>query len=229
MNNPPDHINIVTPQWEAAYTLDNTAAPPTIKPISQRDAPWRHRTLGFSTYTIGGMGCALTCASMVARLIDDTLTPDKLQDLLKPAGGFWQANLNWAAIPQVVPGLTFDGITNWSNTSADVDFIKAHLIAHPLILWVDFQPGGSQDSHFVLGLRWLDNYDDVEIIDPWDGYTGRLLMHYSIVGAPNSTIARWVYGARPLYVQAAQVRAAAQFSALTAAPQFDDWPEKYKP
>jgi hypothetical protein len=199
---------------------------PPVEALSQRYRDWRSVLLGFSQYTIGSQGCALTGASMVARLIDTTLTPPVLQERLKPVGGFWHANLNWAAVPQVVPGLTFDGITNWADSPADMDAIKAHLAQHPLILWIDYTPGGAQQSHFVLALQYLDEYDDIMIADPWDGYSGRMLLRYGLQGW---TAQRAIYGMRPLYVTTEQAPAAARFSALAASPQFDDYPEVYKP
>jgi len=207
---PPEFRPDVTPRAEA---------------LSQRDPRWKSAILGFSSYSIGAQGCALTCAAMIARLVNPALYPVALQDLLKPAGGFWQANLNWATVPRVVPGLTFDGITNWEHGGADVDAIIAHLEQHPLILWIDYTPGGGQQSHFVLGLEYLPDFEDIVIADPWDGYTGRLLFRYGLTGW---TLARAIYGMRPLYQTEIAHIAAASYIAQTIPDAFDDFPEPYK-
>ncbi len=146
--------------------------------------------------------------------------------MLKPAGGFWHANLNWAAIPRVVPGLFFDGITNWQNTGADMDTVITELEEHPLVLWIDYKPGGGQESHFVLGLEYLPEFEDVLIADPIDGYTGRLLFRYAL---PGWTLERAIYGMRPLYVVKKSYAAAASY--IVAAERkdaFDNFPEPYR-
>jgi hypothetical protein len=195
---------------------------PQVEPLSQRDPRWRSTILGFSSYSIGSQGCALTCAAMIARLVNPDLTPPALQDLLKPAGGFWQANLNWAAVPRVVSGLTFEGITNWESGAANVGEIITQLEEHPLILWIDYAPGGGQQSHFVLGLEYLPDFEDIVIADPWDGYTGRLLFRYGLTGW---TLARAIYGMRPLYPVATTHAAAASYVAQVTRDAFDDFPE----
>jgi len=198
--------------------------PSKIEPLAQIDPRWRAIKLGLSNYTIGAQGCALTCAAMVCRQLDTTLHPDVLQNLLKPAGGFWRANLNWAAIPRVVDGIVFDGITNWKDDPADIPAVIDHLLDHPLILWIDYRPGGDQQSHFVLGLEYLPEFNDILIADPVDGYTGRLLLRY---GLPNWALERAIYGMRPLYTSEPAHAAAAVYSASCAGPQFDDYPDKY--
>ena len=233
----PESLYIVTPtDWgEYGLVAAGGGIPPAFRPapdsarveaLSQRDLRWKTTALGFSNYTIGAQGCALTCAAMIARMVDETLFPPQLQELLKPAGGFWQANLNWAAVPRVVPGLIFEGITNWEGVPADVENVKAHLAEHPLILWVDFTPGGAQQTHFVLATAYLPDYDDVLIADPWDGYSGRLLLRY---GGPGWTLARALYGMRPLYAVAPTRALAASYVALATptTQAFDDYPDKY--
>lgn len=199
---------------------------PQVEALSQRDPRWSNVLLGHSAYTIGSQGCALTCAAMIARMVDPTLYPPQLQDLLKPAGGFWHANLNWAAVPRVVPGLVFEEITNWEDTGADMSDIITQLEEHPLILWVDFSPGGNLNSHFVLGIEYLPEFEDILIADPWDGYTGRLLFRY---GLPGWTLARAIYGMRPLYAADRQHAAASSYIAIAEhRDAFDDFPDKYE-
>lgn len=233
-----DYIYVVTDTDWYEYQLVATGGgvPPAfrhaggtgwqVEPLSQRDPRWKGTLLGFSDYTIGAQGCALTCASMVARLVDATLYPPQLQELLKPVGGFWKANLNWAAVPRAVAGLTFEGITNWERISAPVEMIKAHLAEHPLILWVDSSPGGEQQSHFVLATAYLPDADDVLIADPWLGDMVPLRTRY---GREGWSLARAIYGMRPLYAVTGARAAAVSYAAL-ASPQanvFDDFPDEY--
>ena len=165
-------------------------------PLAQREPAWRDDLLGFSNLTLGGWGCALTCASMVCRTVDWAFTPETLNVELRDVNGFYGAHLDWSVIPQVVPGLKFDGIVNWTNGPADMAAIYGHLERHPLIVWVDFDPGGGHNTHFVLV---TERYGDTDLLclDPWDGYEGRLLLRY---GLRDWTLERAIYGMRPLYV-----------------------------
>ena len=221
----PAYLDLSSPTETVRYFPEDHAPPPpqppTVPPLSQRDPRWKNVLLGHSYYTIGSQGCALLIASMACGML-----PLELQDLLKPAGGFWRANLNWVAIPQVVPGMAFDGITNWADRPADVAAVIAELAQHPTGLWIDYSPGGSQNSHFVLGLRYLEEFEDIEIIDPWDGAIVRLLSRYAITGWD---LGRALYGMRPLYrvADTPAAMAAADFVAQSAEPQFDNFPEEY--
>ena len=183
-------------------TIKITVAPCTpntehgINPMSQRDKRWRDTLLGHSTYyTIGSAGCALTCAAMICSQVDGSITPDGLQQMLLPKGGFWQANLNWAIVPEVMPQIVFDGIINWMDEPADIVAVATELDLRPTILWVDFYPGGGFNTHFVVATEMLE--DDIMIIDPWDGYQGRLLTRYA---QDSWSLERAIYGMRKLYV-----------------------------
>jgi hypothetical protein len=193
--------------------------------LSQRDPAWRDIPLGHSSfYTIGSAGCALVCATLVARELEADLTPVVLQDRLKDAGGFWRANLNWAAVPRVVPGLYFAGITNWKSEPADIDAVYSWLDQGPVILWVDFSPGGVHNTHFVLAIERTEDDNDLLIIDPWYGAMGPLLLMYGLRGW---TLERAVYGMRPLM----KVNSQHEIALVTTvtAEEVDSWPEPYTP
>ena len=190
---------------------------PQVVPLSQRDPRWRNVPLGHSThYTIGSAGCALCCATMVAGMVELGITPAELQDRLLLSNGFYGANLNWAAVPRVVPDLDFGGIINWVNGPADMGVVYEHLDDHPVILWVDFHPGGGQNTHFVMAFAGFG--DDLLIADPWDGYTGNLLLRYAL---DDWDLARAIYGIRPLYVTPG-----GPVDTERVAIAVDSWPEK---
>lgn len=174
---------------------------PVIERLSMRDARWRGKKLGQSNYTIGNMGCALTCAAMVAGT-----TPDSMNDLLVQNGGFSGACLKWEAVPPLYPQLEYagpadrsrDGPLVWMRVAADLQRIRSELAIAPSIMEVDFRPGGAFDMHFVLALA-LEG-DDVRIIDPWDGVETKLLARYATTG---SNLGRSIYGLRLLRMKGA--------------------------
>jgi len=161
----------------------------------QRDPRWANEYLGHSKLTIGGWGCALTCAAMLGSQYDSNITPLSLQERIKPHNGFSGAYLNWKAVSTVVPELDYNGTINWQNAAADMKSVRLHLKSYPVILWVDAKPGGIQNSHFVVAVDYDEDKDDVLIIDPYDGSMVWLLQRY---GLPGTQLARWIYGMRLL-------------------------------
>jgi len=61
--------------------------------------------------------------------------------------------------------------------------------------------------------------DDIEIIDPWDGFTGMMLQRYG--GTPR-TLERWIYGIRP-FIKTNEDLA---FAKSSSGDCVDQWPKK---
>jgi hypothetical protein len=108
-----------------------------------------------------------------------SLTPKTLNDYLRNNSGYTNGNLiYWAKVSGLIPELQFRDYKKWQNIEADLPHIISELEKHPVILQVDFRPGGALDTHFVLALRYTDN--DIDIIDPWDGSQTKLLRRYAL-------------------------------------------------
>lgn len=183
-----------------------------IMPYCQRDYDEK---LGFSKWTISQQGCALTCAAMMLSFYGYKDEPPALQEKIKPSG-FRGAYINWYAVAANY-GMEFSGIVNWPRalTDNDLDSVRDKLREGPVILWVDFRPGGSQQTHFVLGTQWMG--DDIRIIDPWDGFSGMMLKRY---GDKRQGLRRWLYGMRP-FQKASE--SPVSFSGKAIPEVYDDW------
>jgi len=187
--------SLMVGDWQA-LGLDVPFVPSVPRPapqaFSQRDPRWANIRLGSSAYTMGGAGCAVTAAAMVASVVQPGITPLWLMEWLNVNFGFTGGGLiYWGKVAEAVPGLTFVGYHLWRSVPADLARLTLALHAGPQVIQVDFHPDtGALDSHFVTALRLLDGGEDVEIIDPWTGETGALLSLYS---APGWTLARAVY------------------------------------
>jgi len=173
---------------------------PSLKRYSQRDPRWANYVLaeeGGIRYTIGSVGCYITCVAMVASLAGYTDTPPEVAEKLRAVGaldGRWLSRPH--LIPKAYPRLTFHGIRDWRTRPADIREIRQWLDIAPLILEVEFRPGGPpppHDQHFVLALRFTDDGEDLIIVDPWDGEEARLLRRYA---KPLWDLTRAIYGAR---------------------------------
>jgi len=175
---------------------------PAVVPLAQLDPRWSSKPLGKNTgCTIGSDGCALTCLTMLATMLDPSITPDALHSVILPIGGMNGAYLAWGVIAQLYPRLVYDGMINWNGLVPESGLSKIHscLDVCPTPLWVDYNPNTAvQDTHFVLGLEMVK--DDIRIIDPIDGYTGMLRQRYGRRGQWD--LARAIYGIRMFHLAA---------------------------
>jgi hypothetical protein len=177
--------------------------PPTgnsLVPYSQRDPRWSSIEI-YPGYTLGGVGCLITCVSMVASLAGYDDTPDEVLSNLKTAGAM---RAQYLAHPEKIPSayknLEWLGARDWRKKAADLDNLKDLLSYGPVIIEVEFKPGGDPpptDQHFVLAKGFTENDQDLEIIDPWDGAETRLLERYAL---SQWNLKRAIYGARLLFV-----------------------------
>ncbi len=181
-------------------------APVEITAYSQRDARWRADTMGGTTQTIGSYGCAMVCAAMVhSKGKSVSATPQYMNAYLTKHGGYNivnhnEAHLAWDRLPGLYRELIWLGRKDWVGVpvpQSELDALIDKLLDHPVILWVDFYPGGGFNTHFVLGTG-VTGGGDIEIIDPWDGARTRLLERYA---RNDWDLTRAIYGYRELIVR----------------------------
>jgi GH25 family lysozyme M1 (1,4-beta-N-acetylmuramidase) len=159
-----------------------------IKPLSQRDTRWASHKLGYSYYTIGGYGCLITAISMILNWYGKQTDPAQLNDALVRVGGFTGANLYWNAIAQVQPDVYLAKAIDCYYIPAPLHEIDALLADDvPVLVHVDFTPGGAVDQHWVLIVG--KSGSDYIINDPWTGEQGSFRTRY---GDP----ARWIFRIR---------------------------------
>lgn len=160
--------------------------------FSQRNPRWASELMLPSTRTVGGSGCAMVSACIIATRVDPTLTPLELNRRLSANGGYTAGGLlYWRKVEEAVPGLRFVAYNTWRTTpkpDADITLVRAVLERGPCVIQIDHIPGGDLDTHFVVGIRMLGD-DDVEIIDPWYGDTTTLKTRYWRGSLPQSIFA----------------------------------------
>lgn len=197
------------PPWTAsintllnlANRLEQNLTPTALTPYSQRDPRWRDCEYA-PGYTLGRYGCYITCVTMLASLAGYTDTPPQAAANLKHAKAITGSYLKYPErIPTVYPNLKWSGSLDWRDKPADLPRLKQELESGPVIIEVEFRPGGTAppiDQHFVLAKSFTADEHDLLIIDPWDGATTRLLERYAL---DHWDLARTIYGARLLKVK----------------------------
>lgn len=183
---------------------------PSFPAYWQRNPQWAGNRLGPDAGggTLGGSGCAVTCAAMMATATGCVVRPDELNKWLSEHGGYgrarvgWPRNLIlWAKVAEFCPALEWRGKVQWGAGGGDAAVIaRAMMDRGPVIAEVDFDYTDMDvDQHFVVLLRWL-GADEMEIVDPWTGQRGGLVSRYFNPGwsAPKGKVARCVTGLRLL-------------------------------
>jgi len=177
-----DQVNVyaVLPNWyrvdggyvASAYVKRNWGGGVIDVPLmSQKDPRWSGMRLGTaaSTSTIGGYGCLLTCASMLCSHLGHATTPPLLNTAMVRVNGYANGNLwKWWSLPLVYPDLEVRDWVNCEKVPAPLERIDNALAAgNPVIVMVDYRPGGTIQMHFVLIVG--KSGDDYVINDPIDG------------------------------------------------------------
>lgn len=164
---------------------------------SQRDPRWANEVYSGGA-TFGSSGCFVTCIAMIASIAGYYDDPPEAARKLRKIGCFTGAYLDHPEnIPLAYPRLEWNGVLNWRNRPASLIRLREELEKGPVIIEVEFTPGGAQppdDQHFVVAERLTDD-GDLEIADPWDGGRTNLLRRYAL---GHWNLARSVYGARLL-------------------------------
>jgi len=133
----------------------------------QRDPLWSNKKLGTSTSsTIGDYGCLLICHAMLLSYYGHDFHPDDLNEFYKTRGVFDQATLiNYYKAGECFPDFKADEYVDCYDVPAPLDKIDKYLVeGKPVIALVDFTPGGSVNTHFVV-IYGKDQ--DYLIWDPW--------------------------------------------------------------
>lgn len=144
-----------------------------IQPISQRNPTWKDKKLGTSSVsTIGNYGCLLTCGAMVCNYFGKETDPAKLNDEMVKVKGFYNGSYwTWGKLTEVYNDISFDWDVynkgNCQDIPAPLDLIDKLLEERiPVIVQVDFSPGGAVEEHWVL-VKGKEG--DYLINDPWTG------------------------------------------------------------
>lgn len=178
---------------------------------SQRDPRWRDDRLGpdVGGGTLGGAGCAVTCAAMICTSVGCEVTPAELNEWLIGCDGFSRRSpaeprnqLRWEKVPRFCPAVKYEGRMEWQDRPADVDVVREILKFGPVVAQVDFDPRDRDvDEHYVVLLEWReDNTSGILIADPWHGDRVGLVERYYNPAwpAPKGRIARVITGLRLL-------------------------------
>jgi len=164
---------------------------------SQNNPEWRDKIYA-GGLTFGQAGCLACSADMIASLAGYTDTPPEFAAKLREVGAFSGALLSHPErIPDAYPRLRYDGTINWHNVPADLGILQDELSVGPVIIEVDFNPGGALDQHFVVAEMFSATGGDLVVADPWTGTRIELLRKY---GLSNWSLERAVYGLRLLRV-----------------------------
>ena len=104
-------------------------------------------------------------------------------------------------IPQAYRALDWMGMLDWRSVAADLSRLQAELMRGPVIITVEFEPGGMappSGDHCVIAEAFSTNSFDLHIVDPWDGARTRLLERYA---RKRWSLARVITGARLLQLK----------------------------
>jgi hypothetical protein len=169
---------------------------------SQRDPRWKDEEY-MPGATFGRYGCLVCCVAMVASTAGYTLTPPEVAEKLRQTDAFEGPLLqDPREIPKALPKLEYNGTVHWRDRAADIGILKRELRRGPVIVEVEFIPGGPApptDQHFVVAEHLVSNgTQDLLIADPWDGACTRLLERYAL---DHWDLARAIYGLRLLQVK----------------------------
>lgn len=196
---------------EGAFTVRVIGAPavpvaePQIVTYSQRDPLWRDLPYAASE-TFGSAGCYTVCVTMIYSLTGSLDEPPVVAEAMKRAGCYNGDYLAYPwKIPEACPGLrydgpmdvTVDGLLRWHDCRADMERVYDELAEGPVIMEVDFVPGGEFNQHYVIAETFNEETGDLQIIDPWDGTRKQLLAAYSPAFGGWS-LSRAIYGLRLL-------------------------------
>lgn len=165
---------------------------------SQRDPRWRNLIYA-GGLTFGAAGCYVTAVAMVLGLAGYRDDPPIVAARLREAGCFAGPLLTKPEkIPTAYPLMRYDGLARWHRIAADLEEFEIELSKGPLIIEVDYQPGGPFNQHFVVAERFTPDGKDLVIADPWDGTRTRLLERYA---QDQWDLGRALYGMRLLRIE----------------------------
>lgn len=166
--------------------------------FSQNDPRWKEIKLGTSNLSIGYQGCLLTSMAMLCRYFGKDTDPQRLNRALIDNNGYANGNLyKWYdGVPKIYNDIKCVKIVDTSAaavTAAQFAEIDSELEAkRPVVIEVDFVPGGRPDMHFVVIVDGKNG--EYTIADPWNGTVTNLRKY----GEPEVTISRYVFHTGPI-------------------------------
>lgn len=180
----------------------------TVPAYDQHDPRWAGDRLGPDRGggTLGGAGCAVTCAAMLATSVGCPVTPGELNKWLSENGGFFREEggprnlLHWHKVAGFCPLLEWERAHRWRDRPADMEVVRLALEQGPTVAEVDFDYRDKDvDQHFVVLVGFTGD-DEIEIVDPRDGVRVGLVERYynPTWSAPAGGVARVLTGLRLL-------------------------------
>jgi len=165
-----------------------------IKPISQRDAEFGKKKLGFGNGNISNYGCLLVCHTMLLQYYGEKVTVDSLNELYKSQKVFDGNLINYWAAAKCFDGITAeDDIHNYYTEACDMALVDKYLSERkPVILGLGASPVNPKKvdydgmiDHFVLVVG-KDEAGSYIINDPYFGdeqyfqnrYSGKEIEEY---------------------------------------------------
>ena len=153
--------------------------PNTVPSYRQGATPWSTDTLGFSSYTIGGSGCFVTCIGDETQFFNGgNWNPRAMNNWLKANKDFNGPYV----MPTKAPG--FKVWFNYASTAANLGQINSLLDAGYLVIAETRWPTNRSLIHYVLLTGRSGN--TYAICDPWYGDRTTFQSRYGDPG-------RWIY------------------------------------
>ena len=132
-------LALLVPAIASASTMDVPA-------WSQTDHRWSGLSLGGTSLTMSGSGCAVTASAMVASYYSSGKDPGQLCQALNANGGLAGGELQWGKIPAAAGG-TINGPWAISLNANNVSLITSQLdLGFPVLVWF-YVPG---NTHWVV-------------------------------------------------------------------------------
>lgn len=136
---------------------------------SQRDPAWKNDKLGFSNYTIGSDGCAITALAILAKGYGHATTPGKLNRDLKALGrgvGFIDAMVVWGGLSRIYRDIQFANLVLCRDHDAPLSDIDASIASgQPVLVEVDRSLASGLQTHWVV--LYAKQGNDYLMLDPW--------------------------------------------------------------
>jgi beta propeller repeat protein len=132
-------LALLIPAVARASTMDVPA-------WSQTDPRWSGLSLGGTSLTMYGSGCAVTASAMVASYYSSGKDPGQLCQALNANGGLANGELQWVKVPAAAGG-TINGPWASSLNANNVSLITSQLdLGFPVLVWF-YVPG---NTHWVV-------------------------------------------------------------------------------
>ena len=163
--------------------------------FKQGDPEWALEPLGTSSYVMDSHGCLVTSVAEWMLQVDPTMDPGKLVRWLNANNGFTTGYDAGRLILSKPPAMTGGfKLKSYLTGPGHLPEILSLLHTGPVICQVDYNPKDPDiDSHFVLAIEYLEDSNDLLVVDPWYGETVSLMSLYGRGKLENSVFNVLVY------------------------------------